>query len=100
MKRTIRDQRWLAQKVARAKVIERFKLYREFDRENHWRLRQRGRAMKDLADAYAAIRQSQELSGLSTRELTKLMAIWLRQNRRIVPSRASFARFLPRISII
>jgi hypothetical protein len=92
-KSAIRDQEWLMKKVGSEKTTERSVLYKQFNKDNFWLQRKRGRANQDLCDAFDALKKNKDLISCDKRAITIFMSVWLRQQRRLVPSPSTFRRF-------
>lgn len=90
-KRVFRDQRWLIENIKK-KRVERGVIETQLNYNNIWV--KPGRAKRDLSDAYDNLSISCSVNKMNARNLIYIMSVWLRQNRRLVPSNATFRRFL------
>lgn len=87
----LRDQGWLSEKRNKHGFDKKI-LKSQFDYDNRWL--KPGMATIDLRKAFESVTQGAISSFDDHKSLILAMSIWLRENRRLVPSPATFRRFL------
>jgi hypothetical protein len=90
-RRVFRDQGWLRDNIKKTTVDVELKKS-QLEESNRWV--KPGRATKDLEEAYIELSCDPSFLLSDRRAAIYHMSVWLRENRRLVPSPTSFRRFL------
>jgi hypothetical protein len=96
-KKLVHDQKWLMGIKSPHGEIHIRPISSNLDISNTWKQHKNVEAMEDLHRAYCAVIGQIPDGQRNQRVITILMAAWLREQRRIVPSPTSFWRFFSKL---